>query len=222
MKKLFLLLLPVLIALNIYSQEKSGVLEFAQGKITELEEYRKSLAEDPSEENKKVVMEKARNSVMDMLEFDVISRMALGKYYSEKTPQSKKQMERFRDLYRRLMTESILKINLPEKTTLEKKNPLKLHRESNGKDKIFNIDATIVHGSMISKKIEYKVDLYFYPKNDRFYLYDVRIDGASTLLDYRNYFYQTISNPKKGMDYLIQKLTEKVNDLENGTIKKKK
>ncbi|GEM_PF-3577371 len=222
MRKIFLLLLPVLVTLDLYSQEKSGVLEFAQGKMTELEEFQKSLVENPSEENKKAVMEKARNSVMDMLEFDVISRMALGKYYSEKTPQSKRQMDRFRELYRRLMTESILKINLPEKKSLQKKNPLKLHRESYKKDTIFNMDAWIVHGTMVSKKIEYKVELYFYRKNNRFYLYDVRIDDSSTLLDYRNYFYQTISDPKKGMDYLIQKLTEKVNDLENGKLKKKK
>lgn len=193
-----------------------GVMDFVQSKFSEMEGYRESLLKDKSPENRNKVIQLARESVMNILEFDVISQMVLGKYYDQKSKEGKEQIQEFENLYRQIMTEQILTVNLPDDKTLEKKNPLKIKRESAKKDHIFKKNAYIVYCTMTKKKIDYNIDLYFYKKENQFFLYDVRIDDSSTLLDYRNYFYRTIQ--QKGMEQLILILKKKVKQLENGKI----
>lgn len=218
LKKITITILAIAgILLPVLSQEFSAK-EFVENKISEFEGYQKRLLEKPSESEKNAIIQTARSSIMDMLEFDIIARLVLGKYYDQKTQTGKNQIKEFENLYKTLMTEQILKVNLPDEQSLKKKNPLKLIKESQKKDRIFNKDAYIVHSSMVRKKIDYAIDLYFYKKNSRFYLYDIRIDDNSTLLDYRNYFYRTIQT--KGMGKLIQILKSKVQQLENGQTKK--
>ncbi|MCB1147828.1 MAG: ABC transporter substrate-binding protein, partial [Leptospiraceae bacterium] len=62
------------------------------------------------------------------------------------------------------------------------------------------------------KRVTYNVDFKLFRKGGTLRLYDVVIDGSSTLLDFRNQFSAIIQ--KKGVNYLISRLKTRMKELE--------
>lgn len=177
--------------------------------IDRFEDFRKRLIEDDSQKVREQVNEEARGLVLSYIDLDEISRLALGRYYKSATDRQRKE---FTGLFNELTVNRLVNINLPDKEKMKRELPLELKKESRRKDRLFNKDAIVVHTVVEGKRIDYEVDMYFYETDDNLKLYDIKVDGTSTILDFRNQFASIIR--KKGLDYLIDKLRKRFEQID--------
>lgn len=180
-------------------------LDYMRGIIDNFEKLRGELAEDFSPQKRKEVSSKARDLALDILDIKEIGRLALGKQFDKLKPT---QQEDFLGLFHELMANRVVEANIPSQRVMTAKIPIEIKAERTETDEIFDKEAIVVNTRVPHKKQSFKVEFYLYRSENGLKLYDVHIDDASTLLDFRNQFSSIIK--KKGYKHLVKLLRERI------------
>ncbi len=180
-------------------------LEYMQNIINNFEQLRGELAEDFSAEKRKDVSGRARELALQILDIKEIGKLALGSYFGKLNA---KQQEDFLGLFHELMANRVVEANIPSQKVITGKIPIEIISERVETDDTFGKEALIVNTRVPHRKQSFKVEFYLYRAEDGLKLYDVHIDEASTLLDFRNQFSSIIK--KKGYKHLVKLLRERI------------
>lgn len=198
-RKSLLLLLPLSVLVA------GEGLEYMQNIINSFEGLRTELAEDFSPEKRKNVSVRARELALNILDVTEIGKLALGKHFDKLAPAQQKD---FLGLFHELMANRVVEANIPSQKVLTAKIPIEIIAERVENDEIFQKEAIIVNTRVPHRKQSFKVEFFLYRSADGLKLYDVHIDDASTLLDFRNQFSSIIN--KKGYKHLVKLLRERI------------
>ena len=106
------------------------------------------------------------------------------------------------------MANRVVEANIPSQKVITGKIPIEIISERAETDDVFDKEAVVVNTKVPHRKQSFKVEFYLYRSPDGLKLYDVHIDEASTLLDFRNQFSSIIS--KKGYKHLVKLLRERI------------
>lgn len=180
-------------------------LEYMQNIINNFEKLRGELATDFTPEKRKDVSGRAREMALQILDVREIGKLALGKQYTKLTAA---QQDDFLGLFHELMANRVVEANIPSQKVITGKIPIEIISERVETDDVFEKEAIIVNTRVPHRKQSFKVEFYLYRSEDGLKLYDVHIDEASTLLDFRNQFSSIIS--KKGYKHLVKLLRERI------------
>ncbi|MBN8219968.1 MAG: ABC transporter substrate-binding protein [Spirochaetes bacterium] len=180
-------------------------LEYMQNIINNFEKLRGELAEDFSAEKRKDVSGRARELALQILDIKEIGKLALGRQYGKLTPT---QQEDFLGLFHELMANRVVEANIPSQKVITGKIPIEIISERAETDDVFEKEAIVVNTRVPHRKQSFKVEFYLYRSDAGLKLYDVHIDDASTLLDFRNQFSSIIN--KKGYKHLVKLLRERI------------
>lgn len=180
-------------------------LDYMQNLINNFEQLRAELAEDFSPEKRKEVSAKARQLALDILDVKEIGKLALGKHFEKLKPA---QQEDFLGLFHELMANRVVEANIPSQKVISGKIPIEIISERVETDDVFEKEAIIVNTKVPHRKQSFKVEFFLYRSENGLKLYDVHIDDASTLLDFRNQFSSIIN--KKGYKHLVKLLRERI------------
>lgn len=180
-------------------------LDYMQNLINNFEQLRAELAEDFSPEKRKEVSAKARQLALDILDVKEIGKLALGKHFDKLKPA---QQEDFLGLFHELMANRVVEANIPSQKVISGKIPIEIISERVETDDVFDKEAIIVNTKVPHRKQSFKVEFFLYRSKNGLKLYDVHIDDASTLLDFRNQFSSIIN--KKGYKHLVKLLRERI------------
>jgi phospholipid transport system substrate-binding protein len=203
----FRLLLVLLFVLSSRLFAGEG-LDYMQNIINNFEQLRAELAEDFTAEKRKDVTRRARELALQILDVKEIGKLALGKHYAKLTPA---QQEDFLGLFHELMANRVVEANIPSQKVITAKIPIEIISERVEADEVFDKEAIVVNTRVPHRKNSFKVEFYLYRSDDGLKLYDVHIDDASTLLDFRNQFSSIIN--KKGYKHLVKLLRERIRKL---------
>jgi len=197
---------PIFFSLVFASAVYAGEgLEYMQNIINSFEQLRGELAEDFSAEKRKDVSGRARELALQILDVKEIGKLALGAYFKKLNPA---QQEDFLGLFHELMANRVVEANIPSQKVITGKIPIEIISERVETDDTFGKEAIIVNTRVPHRKQSFKVEFYLYRAEDGLKLYDVHIDEASTLLDFRNQFSSIIK--KKGYKHLVKLLRERI------------
>ncbi|MBL8035631.1 MAG: ABC transporter substrate-binding protein [Leptospiraceae bacterium] len=180
-------------------------LQYMQNIINNFEQLRGELAEDFSTEKRKDVSARARDLALQILDVKEIGKLALGKHFAKLKP---KEQEDFLGLFHELMANRVVEANIPSQKVISGKIPIEIISERAETDEVFDKEAIVVNTRVPHRKQSFKVEFYLYRSEDSLKLYDVHIDDASTLLDFRNQFSSIIN--KKGYKHLVKLLRERI------------
>lgn len=180
-------------------------LEYMQNIINNFEHLRGELAEDFSAEKRKDVSARARELALQILDVKEIGKLALGAYFNKLNAS---QQEDFLKLFHELMANRVVEANIPSQKVITGKIPIEIISERVETDDTFGKEALVVDTRVPHRKQSFKVEFFLYRADDGLKLYDVHIDDASTLLDFRNQFSSIIK--KKGYKHLVKLLRERI------------
>lgn len=180
-------------------------LDYMQNLISNFESLRAELAEDYSNEKRNDVVRRAKDLALQILDVKEIGRLALGKHYTKLT---KAQQDDFLNLFHELMANRVVEANIPSQKVLTGKIPIEIVSERTETDDVFGKEALVVNTKVPHRKQNFQVEFYLYRSADGLKLYDVHVDEASTLLDFRNQFSSIIR--KKGYKHLVKLLRERI------------
>jgi phospholipid transport system substrate-binding protein len=197
-----LLSISVLLTSRLFAGEG---LDYMQNIINSFEQLRAELAEDFTPEKRKDVARRARDLALQILDVNEIGKLALGKHYTKLSPA---QQEDFLRLFHELMANRVVEANIPSQKVISAKIPIEIISERVETDDVFGKEAIVVNTRVPHRKNVFKVEFFLYRSEDGLKLYDVHIDDASTLLDFRNQFSSIIK--KKGYKHLIKLLRERI------------
>jgi|JI9StandDraft_1071089.scaffolds.fasta_scaffold21360_1 phospholipid transport system substrate-binding protein len=201
-RSLRLIFFSLVFASAVYAGEG---LEYMQNIINSFEQLRGELAEDFSAEKRKDVSGRARELALQILDVKEIGKLALGAYFKKLNPA---QQEDFLGLFHELMANRVVEANIPSQKVITGKIPIEIISERVETDDTFDKEAIIVNTRVPHRKQSFKVEFFLYRAEDGLKLYDVHIDEASTLLDFRNQFSSIIK--KKGYKHLVKLLRERI------------
>ena len=201
-RPLRLIFFSLVFASAVYAGEG---LEYMQNIINSFEQLRGELAKDFSAEKRKDVSGRARELALQILDVKEIGKLALGAYFKKLNPA---QQEDFLGLFHELMANRVVEANIPSQKVITGKIPIEIISERVETDDTFDKEAIIVNTRVPHRKQSFKVEFFLYRAEDGLKLYDVHIDEASTLLDFRNQFSSIIK--KKGYKHLVKLLRERI------------
>ncbi|GAB4422926.1 MAG: hypothetical protein OHK0011_02420 [Turneriella sp.] len=202
--RIFRLLSVLVVALSGRLFAGEG-LDYMQNIINNFEQLRAELAEDFTVEKRKDVTHRARELALQILDVKEIGKLALGRHYAKLSPA---QQEDFLGLFHELMANRVVEANIPSQKVISAKIPIEIISERVETDEVFDKEAIVVNTKVPHRKNSFKVEFFLYRSDDGLKLYDVHIDDASTLLDFRNQFSSIIN--KKGYKHLVNLLRERI------------
>ena len=190
----------------VYAQKENSkqVRDFLQ----KIDRMRVDLASAKTDTAKDKIIRKARKNALRMLDIEEIARLSLGKYFFQFTPDQKEDFLKF---FEELMAHQVVMAHVPPNTVSTENTSVEVIEEKKVRDRVFKKNAYVVRTRFPEKEVFYNIDFYLHRKKREFKLYDIHVDGASILLDYKKQFYSIIQ--KKGSDYLIDRIKEKVETL---------
>lgn len=180
-------------------------LDYMQNIINSFEQLRAELAVDFTAEKRKDVSARARELSLQILDVKEIGKLALGRYFDKL---NEAQQQDFLGLFHELMANRVVEANIPSQKVISGKIPIEIISERVETDEVFEKEAIVVDTKVPHRKQSFKVEFYLYKSQDGLKLYDVHIDDASTLLDFRNQFSSIIK--KKGYKHLVKLLRERI------------
>lgn len=141
--------------------------------------------------------ERLKDVINELIDFNELSRLALGKYWNERTDEEKAQ---FVDVFRQLIrNSSVKKLGIYQADRMEYEPP--------------DVRGTRASVTTIAYKDRKQVEIVYrmHVVGDEWKAYDMVIDGASTVRNYRDSFYKQIakSSYQEMYDKLVRKLEEK-------------
>lgn len=157
----------------------------------------KKVVKGSAEERKRD--EKIKKIIDELLDFDALSRKALGKHWKERTEEEKKE---FVELFRKLLQKNYLK-QVHEKSNYE---VIYDGEEVEGNKAVVNttIKAKNKEGEEAETSLVYKL----HRKGSRWLVYDIETDEVSLIQNYRSQFARIIN--KDGYLTLINKMKKKI------------
>jgi phospholipid transport system substrate-binding protein len=191
MRKLSLLSLLIFFIIQSSFADESPlqIIKLRNQKVKEiLDTAGEKVAEKTKEELKEII-----NGIID---FQQLSRMALGKYWDERTEAERKE---FVDVFQQLIrNSSVKKLEVYKADKIVYEDP-----EING-DKAEII--TLAYKDRKEAEIIYKM----HKPAGEWKVYDIEIDGVSTALNYRESFYKQIAKTSytEMFDKLVERLEE--------------
>jgi phospholipid transport system substrate-binding protein len=201
-KIIILFLVIVLQSCSPAMQEVDSLLQYINKTRDEIKSF-------PSEQKKQTIFKKARKRFLMIIDTEFVAKLSLGKYFQELTSEEKKE---YINIFHELMAFNIVKTYIPVGTIIEEDIIVELMYDEHRNDRVFNIDANIIHTRFSSKRVWYYIDFYLHQAGKKYKMYDVRVDGASVLLDYRHQFEEIIRS--KGVKYLLDRLRSKYKELD--------
>ncbi len=136
-----------------------------------------------------------RGAISKGFNFKAMAKRSMGKYWKERTPQER---EEFTGLFRSLI--EISYISKIEGFTNEKI----LYEKAKTKNNISVVKTKIV----LSKGTEIPINYRLMKRADRWYIYDVVIEGVSLVRNYRTQFSSVLR--KKSYSTLVEQLKAKI------------
>ncbi len=185
--------------------------EFTESIFSDLKELRTQYLASASTKEEKAIKQEAQDLVKGLLDPSYISDLIISELPAKF---NEKQQERIEIILNKLLTDRLMQANLPAKAELKKmkgKMPFEIKGEVQEQSKIIKGTAFVTKAQTKRRRVIYEIDLCYYKTENGYKLFDVRIDGASTILDFRNQFSSIIK--KKGVNHLLDLLEKKVSTL---------
>ena len=185
--------------------------EFTESIFSDLKELRTQYLASDSTKEEKAIKQEAQDLVKGLLDPSYISDLIISELPAKF---NEKQQERIEIILNKLLTDRLMQANLPAKAELKKmkgKMPFEIKGEVQEQSKIIKGTAFVTKAQTKRRRVIYEIDLCYYKTENGYKLFDVRIDGASTILDFRNQFSSIIK--KKGVNHLLDLLEKKVSTL---------
>lgn len=140
--------------------------------------------------------EKLKHVINEFIDFNELSRLALGKYWQERTEQEKKD---FINVFSSLIkNSSVKKLEIYKADRLVYKEPVITGDKATV--------ATVAYKDRKHVEIVYKMHLV----NGQWLVYDMEIDGVSTAINYRDSFYKEIA--KTSYQEMYKKLEKRLTE----------
>jgi len=194
---LAVILLPLFPAIASGQNSPMAVLKKANKKIEKLLDMKV----EPSSPEEKKRDDKITKIVDSFLDFDTISKKALGKHWEERTEEERKE---YTELFRKLVQKNYLK-QIHEKADYE---VIYDSEKIDGDKAVVNttVKAKNKKGEEAETSIVYKLS----KKNGKWYVVDIETDEVSLVGNYKSQFNKIIS--KDGFKALIEKMKKKVKE----------
>ncbi|MFQ5677629.1 MAG: phospholipid-binding protein MlaC [bacterium] len=138
--------------------------------------------------------EKLKDLINSFMDFEELSKRALGKYWNERTEKEKRD---FVDVFQRLIKNSSVK-------------KLEIYKADRMVYEAPKINGTMATVTTVAYKKRKQVEIVYkmHKVNDEWKAYDMEIDGVSTVRNYRDSFYKQIKKGsyKEMYDKLVKRL----------------
>jgi len=174
----------------------SGIAVVEESPVEIIKNRNKTVADiiGNKDEVKGETKERLKDIINSFMDFDELSRLALGKYWKERTKQEKRD---FANVFQQLIrNSSVKKLELYRADRMVYEEP-----EINGsKAKV----TTIAY----KKRKQFEITYKMHKVDNEWKTYDMEIDGVSTARSYRDSFYKQIAKTsyKEMYDKLVKKL----------------
>ena len=196
------LILIVFIACNLGAASAISATDTPTGAIrftvnTVLETMRDSALKQPDKKDER--RDRIRTLIRDRFDFTEMSKRSLAKHWKKRTPDEKKEFVR---IFSELLESSY--IGRIEEYTDEKVVYNKEKIKKKGK-------YGIVNTTIMAKGVDIPIDYKVINKNNKWWVYDVVIEGVSFISTYRSQYNKVII--KKSYSQLIKDMTSKLNKM---------
>ncbi|TDI71878.1 MAG: ABC transporter substrate-binding protein [Bacteroidetes bacterium] len=188
--------LITLILILIQSFQVSAIVALEESPLDIIKNRNKTVEEiiGDKDEIKGETKERLKDVINSFMDFNEFSRLALGKYWKERTEQEKKD---FANVFQKLIrNSSVKKLEIYQADSVVYEEP-----EINGsKAKV----TTIAY----KKRKEFEITYKMHKVDNEWKTYDMEIDGVSTARNYRDSFYKQIAKTsyKEMYDKLVKRL----------------
>jgi len=194
--RIFQFLFMILLVSPAVSADKDSPLEVIKSRNQTVEKLLKGEGEKVDDATR----EKLKDVINGLMDFQELSRRALGKYWDDRTEQEK---EEFVDTFEQLIrNSSVKKLEIYKADRMEYLQP-----EINGEKAEV---TTIAHKERKQVEIVYKM----HRASGEWKVYDMEIDGLSTARNYRDSFYKQIA--KTSYKEMYEKLQNRLKEQESG------
>lgn len=197
MKPLFFLQFMFVISLGFYLHANGlaaeSPLQLVKSRNKTVEDILEKAGENVDESTK----ERLKDVINSFIDFRELSRIALGKYWDER---SEKEKDEFVDVFQQLIRNSSVK-----KLEVYKADKIVYEEPQFNGDKASVL--TVAHKERKQVEVLYKM----HKVADEWKVYDMEIDGVSTARNYRESFYKEIAKTsyKEMYDKLVDRLNRK-------------
>lgn len=184
------------ILILVQSFQVSGIAAVEESPVEIIKNRNKTVEEiiGNKDEVKGETKERLKDIINSFMDFNELSRLALGKYWKERTKQEKRD---FANVFQQLIrNSSVKKLEIYRADRMVYEEP-----EINGsKAKV----TTIAY----KKRKQFEITYKMHKVDNEWKTYDMEIDGLSTARSYRDSFYKQIAKTsyKEMYDKLVKKL----------------
>lgn len=184
------------ILILVQSFQVSGIAAVEESPVEIIKNRNKTVEEiiGNKDEVKGETKERLKDIINSFMDFNELSRLALGKYWKERTKQEKRD---FANVFQQLIrNSSVKKLEIYQADRMVYEEP-----EINGsKAKV----TTIAY----KKRKQFEITYKMHKVDNEWKTYDMEIDGVSTARSYRDSFYKQIAKTsyKEMYDKLVKKL----------------
>ena len=186
----------IIILILVQSFQVSGIAAVEESPVEIIKNRNKTVEEiiGNKDEVKGETKERLKDIINSFMDFNELSRLALGKYWKERTKQEKRD---FANVFQQLIrNSSVKKLEIYRADRMVYEEP-----EINGsKAKV----TTIAY----KKRKQFEITYKMHKVDNEWKTYDMEIDGVSTARSYRDSFYKQIAKTsyKEMYDKLVKKL----------------
>lgn len=186
----------IIILILVQSFQVSGIAAVEESPVEIIKNRNKTVEEiiGNKDEVKGETKERLKDIINSFMDFNELSRLALGKYWKERTKQEKRD---FANVFQQLIrNSSVKKLEIYQADRMVYEEP-----EINGsKAKV----TTIAY----KKRKQFEITYKMHKVDNEWKTYDMEIDGVSTARSYRDSFYKQIAKTsyKEMYDKLVKKL----------------
>ncbi len=186
----------IIILILVQSFQVSGIAAVEESPVEIIKNRNKTVEEiiGNKDEVKGETKERLKDIINSFMDFNELSRLALGKYWKERTKQEKRD---FVNVFQQLIrNSSVKKLEIYQADRMVYEEP-----EINGsKAKVTTI--------AFKKRKQFEITYKMHKVDNEWKTYDMEIDGVSTARSYRDSFYKQIAKTsyKEMYDKLVRKL----------------
>lgn len=186
----------IIILILVQSFQVSGIAAVEESPVEIIKNRNKTVEEiiGNKDEVKGETKERLKDIINSFMDFNELSRLALGKYWKERTKGEKRD---FANVFQQLIrNSSVKKLEIYQADRMVYEEP-----EINGsKAKV----TTIAY----KKRKQFEITYKMHKVDNEWKTYDMEIDGVSTARSYRDSFYKQIAKTsyKEMYDKLVKKL----------------
>ncbi len=186
----------IIILILVQSFQVSGIAAVEESPVEIIKNRNKTVEEiiGNKDEVKGETKERLKDIINSFMDFNELSRLALGKYWKERTKQEKRD---FVNVFQQLIrNSSVKKLEIYQADRMVYEEP-----EINGsKAKV----TTIAY----KKRKQFEITYKMHKVDNEWKTYDMEIDGVSTARSYRDSFYKQIAKTsyKEMYDKLVKRL----------------